>query len=168
MCSKHFKETDYVTPPVLPNPRLKRNAVPSMFDFPKHMLAPQKSPRRELKQISNSTDQNNPFDESMLTQNFSHVSQTNYKHKQANRTNSELTPTKLKLKRKIKVLQQKSRRQTKKISSLKDIIDNLKRNQLLTEAPAELLKDQFSGLTLEMLKNEMQNAKKKMYRSSLH
>ena len=59
------------------------------------------------------------------------------------------------------MLQQKIRRQTKKISSLKDIIENLKRNQLLKEAPAELLKDQFSGLTLEMLKNEMQNAKRK-------
>ena len=32
---------------------------------------------------------------------------------------------------------------------------------MLKEAPAELLKDQFSGLTLEMLKNEMQNAKRK-------
>ena len=61
---------------------------------------------------------------------------------------SELTPTKLKLKRKIKVLLQKIRRQTKKISSLKDIIDNLKRNHLLKEAPYELLKEQFSGLTL--------------------
>ena len=59
------------------------------------------------------------------------------------------------------MLQHKIRRQTKKISSLKDIIDNLKRNQLIKEAPAELLKDQFCGLTLEMLKNEMQNAKRK-------
>jgi len=72
----------------------------------------------------------------------------NYKHKQEKRKKSELTPTKLKLKRKIKVLLQKIRRQTKKISSLKDIIDNLKRNHLLKEAPYELLKEQFSGLTL--------------------
>ena len=43
---------------------------------------------------------------------------------------------------------QKIRRQTQKISSLKDIIDNLKRNHLLKEAPYELLKEQFSGLTL--------------------
>jgi len=97
----------------------------------------------------------------MLTQNFSHATQTNYKHKQEKRQKSELTPTKLKLKRKIKDLQQKIRRQTKKISSLKDIIDNLKRNQLLKEAPAQLLKDQFAGFTLKMLKNEMQNAKRK-------
>ena len=74
---------------------------------------------------------------------------------------SELTPTKLKLKSKIKELQQKIKRQTRKISSLKDIIENLKSNQLLKQAPAELLKDQFSGLTLEMLKSEMQNAKRK-------
>ena len=97
----------------------------------------------------------------MLTQDFSHVTQTNYKHKQEKKKKSELTPTKLKLKRKIKDLQQKIRRQTKKISSLKDIIDNLKRNQLLKQAPAELLKDQFSGLTLEMLKSELPNAKRK-------
>ena len=58
------------------------------------MLAPQKIPRRELKRISNSTDQNNPFDESMVTQNFSHVTQTNCKHKQAKRKKSELTPKK--------------------------------------------------------------------------
>jgi len=97
----------------------------------------------------------------MLTQNFSHVTQTNYKHKQEKRKKSELTLIKLKLKRKIKVLQQKIRRQTKKISSLKGIIDNLKMNHLLKETPAELLKDQFSGLTLETLKNEMQIAKRK-------
>ena len=87
----------------------------------------------------------------MLTQNFSHATQTNYKHKQEKRKKSELTPTKLKLKRKIKVLLQKIRRQTK-ISSLKGIIDNLKRNHLLKEAPYELQKEQFSGLTLRCSK----------------
>ena len=88
----------------------------------------------------------------MLTQNFSHATQKNYNHKQEKRKKSELTPTKLKLKRKIKVLLQKIRRQTQKISSLKDIIDNLKRIHLLKEAPYELLKEQFSGLTLRFLK----------------
>jgi len=34
-----------------------------------------KIPRRELTQISISTDQDNPFDENMLTQNFSHATQ---------------------------------------------------------------------------------------------
>ena len=97
----------------------------------------------------------------MLAQNFSHVTQTNYKHKQEKRKKSDLTPIMLKLKRKVKVLQQKIRRQAKKMSSLKDIIDNLTRNYLLKEAPAELLKDQFSGLTLEMLINEIQIAKRK-------
>jgi len=97
----------------------------------------------------------------MLAQNFSHVTQTNYKHKQEKRKKSELTPTKLTLKRIVKVLQRIIRRQTKTISSVKDIIDNLKRSQLLKEAPAELLKDQFSGFTLDIIKHEMQNAKRK-------
>ena len=59
------------------------------------------------------------------------------------------------------MLQQKIKKQTKKISSLKDIIDSLKRNQLLKQTSAELLRDQFSGLTLDMLKNEMQKAERK-------
>ena len=83
-----------------------------------------------------------------------------YKHKQEKRKKSELTPTKLKLKRKINVLLQKIRRQTKKISSLKDITDNLKRNHLLKEAPYESLKEVFWSYS-EMLKNEMQIAKRK-------
>ena len=88
----------------------------------------------------------------MLTQNFSHATQKNYNHKQEKRKESELTPTKLKLKRKVKVLLQKIRRQTQTISSLKDIIDKLKRIHLLKEAPYELLKEQFSGLTLRFSK----------------
>jgi len=48
VCCKHFKETYYVTPPGLPNPRLKRNAVPSMFDFHKHLQAPQKFQEESL------------------------------------------------------------------------------------------------------------------------
>ena len=84
---------------------------------------------------------------------------SNYKHKQEQRTKFELTPTKLK--RKIKMLKLIIRRQSKRTSSLTDIINNLKKKQLLTEASAELLKDQFSGLTLEMLKYEMQNANRK-------
>ena len=162
VCSKHFKEADYVTPPGLTNPRLKRNVVPSIFDFPKHLQAPQKIPRRKLKRKSNSTDENNQVDGNMLPQNLSHLSEANCKHKQEKRKKFEITPTrKLKLKRKIKMLQQKIQRQAKKISSLKDITNILKKNILLKETTAELLKDQLSCFALEMLKNEIQNAKRK-------
>ena len=88
---------------------------------------------------------------------FSHLSQTNCKHKEEKRNKFELNTYKAKIE--MKMLGQNIRRKTKKISSLKDIINKLKRNQLLKETTAELVKDQFSGLTLEMLKNEMQNAK---------
>ena len=81
-------------------------------------------PRRELKRISNSKSQKAEIDENMHAHNLPYLRQTNKNQKQEKRK-SELTPTKLKMKKKIKILQQKIRRQTKKISSLKDINNHL-------------------------------------------
>ena len=53
MCSKHFREEDYLTPPGQPNPRLKINAVPSFFDFPLYLQAVVKQKRREIKKVNN-------------------------------------------------------------------------------------------------------------------
>lgn len=41
ICSRHFTEKDY-DPPVISGPlRLKKTAIPSVFDFPEHLLPKQ-------------------------------------------------------------------------------------------------------------------------------
>ena len=38
LCSAHFKPTDYNPPVICGPPHLKKDAVPSVFDFPDHLL----------------------------------------------------------------------------------------------------------------------------------
>ena len=71
------------------------------------------------------------------------------------------SPTKATLRKKIKNLQQKRRRQNLKISSLTGLIKNMRNRKLLENAPADLLQDQFSGLTLEMFQNQIKNSVQK-------
>ncbi len=48
LCSLHFTENDY-DPPVISGPlRLKKNAVPSVFDFPIHFVSKRVPERRRL------------------------------------------------------------------------------------------------------------------------
>ena len=65
------------------------------------------------------------------------------------------SPTKAKLRKKSKYRQQKRRRQNLKISSLTGLITNMRNRKLLENAPADLLQDQFSGLTLELFQNQI-------------
>lgn len=51
LCSKHFKQSDYL-PPVVSGPlRLKKDAVPSVFDLPDYLLPKEPRERRPLVRI---------------------------------------------------------------------------------------------------------------------
>ena len=63
----------------------------------------------------------------------------------------------LQLKKKIKCLQQKVRRRDKKLKSLKDVINELKNRNFLTEQSADNLQDQFSGISREVFINQLKN-----------
>ena len=42
LCSLHFKDADYI-PPVISGPlQLRKDAVPSIFDFPDHLVSKEK------------------------------------------------------------------------------------------------------------------------------
>ena len=78
--------------------------------------------------------------------------------------NSKDSPSKLKqefnrvnqhvvsLKKKVKVSQQKSRRLKTKVTSLKTIVKQLRKKQLISSSCEEMLKRNFSGVPLVMLK----------------
>ena len=67
------------------------------------------------------------------------------------------SPTKEDYKRKIKTLQQKVCRKEKKIDSLKSLLDDLVKKQLLSEDVLANLEKSFSELPLEFIKNYYQN-----------
>ena len=62
--------------------------------------------------------------------------------------------------RKIKILQQKVRRLVKKNKSMADMLKTLKSKALLTDDLYELLSNSFSGMTLDIFRDEFQNAAK--------
>ena len=67
------------------------------------------------------------------------------------------SPTKKKLERKIKTLNQKLQIRNNKINSLHDIIDTMKNRSMLSFSAADILKDQFTGISSEIFTNEIRN-----------
>jgi len=64
------------------------------------------------------------------------------------------------LRHKLKILQQKVRRQQLRISNLKDLTRSLKKKGFVDDLVENVLLDQFDGMTLELFKNQLKNAKK--------
>ena len=63
----------------------------------------------------------------------------------------------IQLKRKYKTLQQKLRRKNRKIESMKDVINEIKNRKWISETNASNLEDQFSGITKEVIQNQLRN-----------
>jgi len=76
-------------------------------------------------------------------------------------TKSPATPRKTLIKSKIKVLQQKVRRLKTKIKTLTDVLEELKKKGLIENDRCELIENEFEGIQLEILKNELTNKKRK-------
>ena len=70
---------------------------------------------------------------------------------------TNLTPRKKALKSKIKNLQQKIRRRNTKISSMSELIKTLSDKKFISDDITSFLDRNFSGLKLDLIKNEIQN-----------
>lgn len=69
------------------------------------------------------------------------------------------TPTRYK--RKIKLLQQKVRRQNKTIKSLKDLLKNIRNQGMLSAEYEDIMLDKFGGMSAEIFKHELKNIGRK-------
>lgn len=69
----------------------------------------------------------------------------------------ELTVTKTK----VKVLQRKCRRRNEKITKMDDIIKNLKDNNMISDSCANVLRSNFSGVTLKLVQRMLKTKKNK-------
>ena len=66
-------------------------------------------------------------------------------------------PSKLDLKKKIKVLHQKVRRRDKKIQNLNSLVNDLLEKKLISEDVSKILEENFSGLPLDIIQNHFKN-----------
>ena len=57
-------------------------------------------------------------------------------------------------------MRQKVKRKVTKIGSLSNLIDDLKEKALIDESTVTVLKNKFSGTTLELIKNQLLNQEK--------
>jgi len=76
-------------------------------------------------------------------------------------TKRPATPRKTLIKSKVKILQQKIRRLKTKIKTLNDVLEELKKKGLIENDPCDLIENEFEGIQLEILKNELTNKKRK-------
>lgn len=173
LCSDHFLPSDYnlnrsenVFPVHHHKPILKFNAVPSVFIFSKEKKKIRKPPLSRKPPPVKGKKRNSDDDMStipakspkLIAPDVEDLSSTistevpSIVHKDT--TNS---PTKEKLRRKVKTLQQKLRRKEKKINSMQDIISQLKDKNLLCLDAATVINDNFTGLSSEIIRNQFEN-----------
>lgn len=70
-----------------------------------------------------------------------------------------LSPKEAQTKRRLVILQKRLRRRDKSIASMKALIAHLKQNGKCTNALEQALENNFTGLTLDLIKNELKNEK---------
>ena len=154
LCSQHFVKENYNYCDAN-KPRLKANAVPSVFAFPERLqvkTACRKGPAKRRADEADDSPANKKLKilsppvsvEDCLPVNNTNNPQT-------------ISPTKVKLRRKVKTLKQKLKRKECKIDSLAGIIKKLKDDQYITTDAAQVLDNNFSGVTCELFKSELKN-----------
>ena len=147
ICGEHFLPTDYYHST---SNFLRKDAVPSVFNFPLHLQKESAPPRRELKrkmpcEIDPPKGPPPPP-----------PSAKEPKSPSKEQLKSEI----VQLKREVKTLRQKVKRKVTKIGSLSNLIDDLKEKALIDESTVTVLKNKFSGTTLELIKNQLLNQEK--------
>lgn len=175
ICSEHFLSSDILDRPGTYKKHLKPDAVPTLFPaMPSYYQPIPKKPRRivqrtipkevtvlrsnENHQVMSSSNENNT--EVEICSSVS-IENQNLKIDKSVQTEEKLLDhSVIALRHKVKILQQKVRRQQLKISNLKDLTISLKKKGFVDDSVENVLLDQFDGMTLELFKNQLKNAKK--------
>ncbi|XP_049276078.1 THAP domain-containing protein 2-like [Rhipicephalus sanguineus] len=147
LCSQHFEEdcfdrTGQTT-------RLRAGSIPTVFAaFPAHLRKPEKRKRAPPK------NRETPSPEAPVTDEAAEVStlQTSTTKEWYRQKVHESANEVQQLKKKIKTLQQNKRRLSKRIDASKDLIDQLKEQNLLSEKGSEVFQASFSPDIQQLLK----------------
>lgn len=170
ICSEHFLPNAILDRPGTYKRHLKPDAVPTVFPaMPSYYQTIPKKPRRKLERtvfqevasVSTLSIENQSMTINENNIEIETVEKQNRKIDISIQTEEKpLHLTVIALRHKVKVLQQKVRRQQSRISNLKDLTRSLKKKGFVDDSVENLLLDQFDGMTLELFKNQLKNAKK--------
>lgn len=158
LCSEHFTPDDY-RGPGMNVPHLKESAVPSIFKgFPAHLQKPPVKPRLRVKR----TLEIPTFEVSLQEQERPPNIQNDLDSVPLTKKRKQLpqSPKTLRLRKKIKTLNQKVRRRNRKISSLQELVKLLKKKNLLEQHTSNIIENHFEGPLNEIFKNELLNKNK--------
>ena len=144
ICTDHFLQEDYL---YSNSTRLKPDAVPSVFNFPAHLQTTKerkrKAPtRRFTPEVANVDTTLQPAKE---------------KKQKTSPTKEELKNVINEKNKKIKVLQQNIRRKDSRLTNLSETLRELKAKQLIDNEDAIKLDENFSGISLSIIQNELNN-----------
>ena len=152
ICSDHFTQADYG------DKRLLKNAVPSVFNFPDKMQK-QKSTRRCLKRKLPETTTPETPSASTPTE-FATPQSVEMDHgygKTPSVPREEAMRKTEMLRKRVRSLQQKTRRQGQKITKLTDLINELQNKNLIEQEPATVMQQCFDGNLLQIFSHELKH-----------
>ena len=142
---QHFKTDDFL---FSDSKKSKAGAVPSVFSV-RNQTSQSAGDKRKAPTPAN-------------TEFVTPVKKSRVEDAQTTSVNSKRqSPSKLDLKKKIKVLHQKVRRRDKKIESLNSLVNDLLEKKLISEDVSKILDENFSGLPLDIIQNHFKNKDRK-------
>ena len=144
LCGEHFLPSDFNFSKDKDKPHLLPNAVPSIFTFPEKVI------KKTSKRKAPSERRSQETDESPVLKKSKASPPPCPQHQHP-------SPRKVKLRRRIKTLKQKLRRKERKIDCLADLIKKLKDEMHIANDVADLLEQNFSGISCEIFKSELVN-----------
>jgi DNA transposase THAP9 len=177
----HFRPCDLLDRPGTYRPQLKPDAVPSILKTYPAYLQPKPVNRRRVLQCRYDQPENGlplparpdhvycsrstPLLHASASATDHFFGDCSSQHQQQQQLHSSgirtVNPANIRLRKKVKILQQQLRRKRSQIKDLKTLIQQLKTSGKIAQSDAAVLDENFSGMQLELFKNEQVNTKLK-------
>ena len=158
ICSKHFKDEDFIRKKdENQRAKLKKGAIPSVFDFPKHLMKERKVRSAPKKRNITSAEKHQRSYE-VHKKNILH--DHTYAHISYTHQISILKSKILRLKKKYKIIYQYKCRKEQEIGKLKSLLKEMKeKGTILPET--EAIVNSFDSLAAEIIKMNTKNRGKR-------
>ena len=160
ICSQHFLPTDYTDAPFshylnkAPRKFLKKDAIPSLFEFPEHLQKKPSKERNPKKRVCEDKEVQVQTEKQQKIQKLDHTYSTNF------------SPTKMqvklkeKIRKKNRIIKNLHQKNLRKERTIKGLIEKLKMSKMLSEESGATIINNFGHMTTEIFKNEIKNSTK--------